>query len=141
MQQNSTGALSVDVSNDGKYIRNLSCALYDGDTELSAYTTTDVGAGYKIDVGDETKVVKITAKSVPYESISQYVASQSGAGTKHVELARCQIKQGVYNQDEFLPLLKYGGGYGGYVTIWSVATGSIANANFTKIAFTPWNPV
>ena len=33
------------------------------------------------------------------------------------------------------------GGYGGYVTVWSVATGSIANANFTKIAFTPWNPV
>lgn len=67
MQQNSTGALSVDVSNDGKYIRNLSCALYDGDTELSAYATTDVGAGYKIDMGTDTKVVKFTAKSVPTE--------------------------------------------------------------------------
>ena len=67
MQQNSTGALSVDVSNDGKYIRNLSCALYDGDTELSSYATTDVGAGYKIDMGTDTKVVKLTVKSTPVE--------------------------------------------------------------------------
>lgn len=70
MQQNATGALSVDVTNDGKYIRNLSCALYEGGAELSAYATTDGGAGYKIDMGDETKVVKFTAKSVPTESVA-----------------------------------------------------------------------
>lgn len=75
MQQNSTGALSVDVSNDGKYIRNLSCALYDGNTELSAYATTDVGAGFKIDMGDETKVVKFTAKSTPVECTREYILS------------------------------------------------------------------
>ena len=81
MQQNSTGALSVAVSNDGKYIRNLSCALYEGDTELSSYATTDNGVGFKIDMGDETKVVKFTAKSEPVECSAQYILSVASAST------------------------------------------------------------
>ena len=79
MQQNATGALSVDVTNVGWPIRNLSCALYEGDTELSAYATADSGAGFKIDMGAEPKVVKFTAKSTPVECSAQYVLSVSGA--------------------------------------------------------------
>ena len=33
MQQNSAGVLSVIVANNNKYIRNLSCELYDGNTK------------------------------------------------------------------------------------------------------------
>lgn len=100
MQQNATGALSVDVSNDGKYIRNLSCALYDGDTELSAYATTDVGAGYKVDVGADTKVVKFTAKSTPIESVAQTILSATGQPAQKA-LSAIQLEAGIYNQDEF----------------------------------------
>lgn len=62
MQQNSAGMLSIDVTNDGKYIRNLSCAVYDGDAEITASNY-----GYKLNVGSEPKHVRIEAKSQPYE--------------------------------------------------------------------------
>lgn len=89
MQQNSTGALSVDVSNNGKYIRNLSCSLYDGENEISAYATTDTGVGYKIDMGNETKVVKLIAKASPIVCSADYIASTTGSNRmKTVYLSR-----------------------------------------------------
>ena len=144
MQQNSTGALSVDVSNDGKYIRNLSCALYDGDTELSSYATTDVGAGYKIDMGNETKVVKFTAKSVPTEC-SASVIKTVGTGTpmKHLWASRFQLGQGTYNQDEFASVVSQfandDGGLG--MIVWIVKDNAgYSLTNLDRIAYVPKNP-
>lgn len=64
MQQNSEGVLSVHVSADGKYIRNLSCAMYEDGNEISAITD----GTYKLAVGETPHTVKITAKSTPIES-------------------------------------------------------------------------
>ena len=80
MQQNSTGLLSVDVTNDGKYIRNLSCTVYDGENEISATTTN----GYKIDVGTENKAIKVVAKSEPIISMDEYIVS-AASGTRIVQ--------------------------------------------------------
>ena len=143
MQQNSTGALSVDVSNDGKYIRNLSCALYEGDTELSAYATTDVGAGYKIDMGNETKVVKFTAKSVPTEC-SASVIKTVGTGTpiKHLWASRFQLGQGTYNQDEFASVVsQFANDAGEFGQVnWTVKDNiGYSLTNLDKIAYVPNN--
>ena len=73
MQQNSAGILSIDVTNDGKYIRNLSCAIYDGETEITASKY-----GYKVNVGTEPKHIKVSAKSVPCNSARAHIASTSG---------------------------------------------------------------
>lgn len=75
MQQNSEGVLSVNVSNDGKYIRNLSCAVYEGGNEISAIEEGDNSFGYRIDIGCDPKIVKVTANSKPYESVIEGVAS------------------------------------------------------------------
>ena len=139
MQQNTTGALSVDVSNDGKYIHNLSCALYDGDAELSAYTKTDGGAGYKIDVGDETKVVKFTAKSVPTESVYEYVAVEKAGGRVQNKALSCvQLDAGTYNQDEFYGLANRFGSYNGYIFILTPTPQTQANINVDRIMLKPW---
>ena len=139
MQQNSTGALSVDVSNDGKYIRNLSCALYDGDTELSAYATTDVGAGYKIDMGDTTKVVKFTAKSVPTECSASYVVKLGNPPAHVVAMTKFMLDTGVYNQDEFNNVAKVFGDTTGITVFLYVNGNDLSNANFQNVALRPWN--
>ena len=141
MQQNSTGALSVDVSNDGKYIRNLSCALYDGGTELSAYATTDVGAGYKIDMGDETKVVKFTAKSTPLESVYEYVAVEKAGGRLQTKALSCvQLDAGTYNQDEFYGLATQSRkSSNGIMIILYPTPQTEANINVRRIGLAPWN--
>ena len=138
MQQNSTGALSVDVSNDGKYIRNLSCALYDGDTELSAYTTTDVGAGYKVDVGADTKVVKFTAKSVPTESVAQTILSASGQVASKT-LSAIQLEAGIYNQDEFYNIANVFGSNNGHTVILIPHTSQADNINIKRIDVRKWD--
>lgn len=141
MQQNSTGALSVDVSNDGKYIRNLSCALYDGDVELSAYATTDVGAGYKIDIGNETKVVKFTAQSTPVECSAQYILSvATGTRLRSVWCDAFQLDIGTYNQDEFYGLAnRFGSSEGYFVILIPKTSQTAANINITRITLMPWN--
>lgn len=97
MQRNDTGLLSANVTNDGKYIRNLSCTLYDGDNEISA-----TNGGFKVVVGNTTKVVKIEAKSTPIMcQMGYFVSTGSGSGIKSFSLAVCQLSQGVYSQDEF----------------------------------------
>ena len=143
MQQNSTGALSVDVKNDGKYIRNLSCELYDGDTELSAYAELSSGAGYKIDMGADTKVVKLSMKSVPNEC-SASVIKTIGTGTpKQLWASRFQLDPGTYNQDEFNSVVKQ------FVTdvdefgqaIWFVKNNTdFSLTNLDRIVYIPQNP-
>lgn len=140
MQQNSTGALSVDVSNDGKYIRNLSCALYEGGAELSAYATTDGGVGYKIDIGDTTKVVKFTAKSTPLESVRSYVAVEKAGGRpQNVALSCVQLVAGTYNQDEFYGLANRFGSSNGILVSLTPSTQTAANINISRIILAPWN--
>ena len=56
MQQNETGLLKLNVTNDGKSILNLTTKVYDGETEVPS---TD--NGFKIDMGKNDKVVKVEA--------------------------------------------------------------------------------
>ena len=141
MQQNSTGALSVDVSNDGWPIRNLSCALYDGETELSAYAELSTGAGYKIDVGADTKVVKFTAKSVLTECSASYIASVGTSGPMQTTaLKQIQIDTGIYRQDEFNNVaFELGNISAGVMTMLYVSSSDLSNANFEQIRLAPWN--
>lgn len=140
LQRNQTGMLSVAISNDGKYIRNLSCQLYDGADEISASLSGDNSFGFKADVGAEPKHVKLVAKSTPYESTMEYVAVQgSGSRLQMKFFNKVQIKPGVYHQDEFLPLLKLVPN-GDMETRWVVQASGLSNTNFDNIAFTPWNP-
>ena len=138
MQQNSTGALSVSISNDGKYIRNLSCALYDGDNEISAYATGDNSAGYKIDVGDATKLVKFTAKSVPTECSAQTYVGGSG-NIKQYFCEKIQLPAGTYNQDEFQNIVDVVGLHGFQIGLWPNST-SVSAVNFSRIVLTRDNP-
>lgn len=133
MQQNQRGLLSVNMTNNGKYIRNLSCTLYDGANEISA-----TNGGFKVDVGAEPKSVKVVAKSEPMESIKEYIASYApGNRTIAQYLKRIVIPAGTYRQDEFESLKQFGT-YSGYPTILSQASGG--EANFDRIILTLWNP-
>jgi len=132
MQQNATGLLSANITNDGKYIRNLSCTMYDGANEISA---TD--GGFKVDVGAEPKHVKIEAKSTPVECSAQYIVSVSGAHrTKSVALNILQLEAGVYNQSEFYGIAKrFGNGYA------KPYASQLSNVNFHTVWFAPNNTV
>ena len=104
MQQGATGLLSATVTNNGKYIRNLSCTLHDGDNEIS---TTN--GGFKVEVGAEPKRVKVVAKSEPIESIKEYIASYNpGAKLTTQFVKRIVIPAGTYRQDEFESLKQFG---------------------------------
>lgn len=129
MQQNSAGMLSVNVTNDGKYIRNLSVDVYDGDTEIekSKY-------GYKVNIGTEPKHVKVVAKSTPEMSERQYILS-APAGTRVTSkyLIQLVLKSGVYNQDEFMPLLDGMPTNIGIAIIWATDAASLSNTMFDRI--------
>ena len=140
MQQNASGMLSVSISNDGAYIRNLSCQMYDGDNEIEATISADESFGFKVDVGTEPKHVKVVAKSEPYESTMEYVAVQGhSAKPQRKFFNKVQIKPGVYRQDEFKPLLKLVSN-DGLDTRWHVYGSGLSDTNFDNIAFIPWNP-
>ena len=100
MQQNATGLLSANITNDGKYIRNLSCMMYDGANEIEATTSADASFGFKVDVGSEPKHVKVVAKSTPIESVAQKILSATGPAASKA-LSAIQLEAGIYNQDEF----------------------------------------
>ena len=132
MQQNSTGMLSVDVTNNGWPIRNLSCALYEDGNEISASLSGESGAGYKVDVGDTYKAVKFTAKSEPIESIYQYIANTpSGNRNKQQALVYLLLPEGVYKQDEFKSLERFGDPK--MVTILNVHGYNLSSCNFGQI--------
>ncbi len=134
MQQNSAGMLSINVTNEGKYIRNLSCVVCDGETEITASKY-----GYKLNVGGEVKHVRIEAKSQPYECSAEYVLSSSGPGSKAVFLQYMQLKAGTYRQDEFQSLVRFGTN-DGLDTRLVVYGSDIGKVNFETISITPWNP-
>lgn len=136
MQQNSEGVLSVHVSNDGKYIHNLSCAMYEDGNEISAIADNT----YKLNIGETPHTVKITAKSTPIESIEKYIVSyNSGSVTKNISIPKLVLPAGVYRQDEFLPFTeKFGDKSGNMIfTDMFVSTASLSNTNFDTIQV-PW---
>lgn len=138
MQQGATGLLSANITNDGKYIRNLSCTIYDGDNEISATTSADASFGFKVDVGAEPKHVKVVAKSTPMESIKEYIASYTAFNrTLNVQLTKLVLSVGTYTQDEFLPLLSQVPANSYFQTKWAKHSGS---ANIDTIVFTTSNP-
>lgn len=138
MQQGATGLLNANVTNDGKYIRNLSCTIYDGANEISATTSADNSFGFKVDVGTEPKHVKVVAKSTPLESIKEKIASFTpGTRAFPVSLKRIVIPAGTYRQDEFESLKQFGSYDGIPIILFPVADGE---ANFNRIVLTLWNP-
>ena len=145
LQRNQTGMLSVAISNDGKYIRNLSCQLYDGADEISASLSGDNSFGFKADVGAEPKHVKLVAKSTPLESIREYVLSSTpGNRLKQYWLIQLVVPEGVYNQDEFAPILDLYNyppkPYPGVPKSLVLHGSSDGKANFKTIRLSPWNP-
>lgn len=145
MQQNATGMLSVAISNDGTYIRNLSCQMYDGDNEIEATTSADTSFGFKVDVSSEPKHVKVVAKSTPLESIREYVLSSTpGSRVKQYWLNQLVVPEGVYNQDEFAPILDLCNyppkPYPGTPKSLVLHGSSDGKANFKTIRLAPWNP-
>ncbi len=137
MQQNSVGLLSVEVDNDGKYIRNLSVSVFDGDTEISATTEN----GFKIDVGHtQPKNIKVKAIATPLDSVREIVVNQgSGQGTKSIHLNMAQIPAGTYNQDEFYVLAPKRVS-NTIATFLPVEAANLSSCNFSQIAIIPWNP-
>ena len=118
--------------------------MYDDGNEISATLSGTSGAGYKVDVGDTYKAVKFTAKATPIESIREYVlSSTSGNRTKTVNLNVLVIPEGVYKQDEFLPILDL---YDfpipesiGSIKILFINGSNLSAANFDRIVLMPPN--
>lgn len=148
MQQNQTGMLSVAISNDGKYIRNLSCEMYDGANEIQADALGDNTFGFKLDVGTEPKHVKVVAKSTPLTSTERYVVYEGTGRLRQTNSEVVQIPAGTYRQDEFLPLVKHFGYKGdivpGVTNLVPVhlylGTGDVGKANFDSLYIISWNP-
>lgn len=130
MQSNSTGLLKLNVTNGGKSIRNLTTKVYDGETEVPS---TD--NGFKIDLGKNDKVVKVEAKSTLVMCEWEDAIPEGNRRIQQIKLKRLQLDTGVYNQDEFYELSKYGDANGYYVT-WDVDSGT---TNFKHILIQPWN--
>jgi len=85
MQQNTAGVLSVNVTRNGGYIRNLSCQMFDGETEISACSAGD--KGFKLDIGDTPKHYTVKATATPYECSAAYVAKRGSGSTSPRALA------------------------------------------------------
>lgn len=87
MQQNTAGVLSVDVTRNGEYIRNLSCQIFDGETEIPACSAGD--KGFKLDIGDTPKYYTVKATATPIESVAQYIVKNgtNRLGTKALSCA------------------------------------------------------
>lgn len=134
MQQNETGLLKLNVTNDGKSIRNLTTKVYDGETEVPS---TD--NGFKIDMGKNDKVVKIEAKSTPIMSEWEEIASHTtGNRMKTFYLSRLQLPAGTYKQEELLSLADKVSPDG--VEYWYCnAVNNVVTSNCSFIAFY-WHP-
>ena len=102
MQQNSTGLLKLNVTNDGKSISNLSCIVYDGETEVPS-----TGNGFKIDMGKNDKVVKIEAKSEAIVcTFQKLVQNGSDKRSSQVFFSYMQLPAGTYRQEDLYEGLK-----------------------------------
>lgn len=134
MQQNTAGVLSVNVTKNGDYIRNLSCQMFDGETEISACSAGD--KGFKLDIGDTPKHYTVKATATPIECSNEYIASYaSGTRVFPFTLNVLQLKAGTYKQDEFLNIVDKFGGIMGSIISLSAASGSDHSlyANFDSI--------
>ena len=102
MQQNSTGLLKLNVTNDGKSISNLSCIVYDGETEVPS-----TGNGFKIDMGKNEKIVKIEAKSESIVCTFQKLV-QNGSDKRPSQefFSYMQLPVGTYRQEDLYEGLK-----------------------------------
>jgi len=137
MQQNTTGVLSVNVTNDGWIIHNLSCQLFDGENEISACVQGDYGAAFKIEVGDTDKAVMVKAKATPIESVASYFASSgSGSATKSFALSCVQLEAGTYRQDEFYNVMTKFASSAGMIVDLRVNYTDLSNANFGVMRIT-----
>ena len=102
MQSNSTGLLKLNVTNDGKSIRNLTTKVYDGETEVPS---TD--NGFKIDMGKNEKVVKIEAKSEAIVcTFQKLVQNGSDRRPSQVFFSCMQLPVGTYRQEDLYEGLK-----------------------------------
>ena len=138
MQQNSLGLLSVDVERNDWPIRNLSCTLLDGDNEISACLSGESGAGFKLDVGEDVKAVKLVAKSTPIECSAQYVVSLGTGPASPKAVARAQLEAGTYRQDEFNGIRdKFADRENGIMTNFFVHADDYSNANFGLMVINP----
>lgn len=134
MQQNATGVLSVNVTKNGEYIRNLSCQVFDGETEIPAGDK-----GFKLDIGDTPKHYTVKASATPIECVAQYVANAgSGSALRTLALSAVQLEAGTYMQDEFASVInKFASPQGMKVTL-VVHRDDLSNANFDRMTITHW---
>lgn len=108
MQQNATGILNVTVKNDGKYIRNMTCKVYDSNTEISATSESGGTFGFKLNVGTESKNLKVVATSTPLESTAKSVINiGTGKRVQQKPAIKMQIPAGTYSQTEFIPAMQF----------------------------------
>lgn len=139
MQQNTAGVLSVNVTKNGNYIRNLSCQMFDGETEISACSAGD--KGFKLDIGDTPKYYTVKATATPYECSAEYILSapEGTSRMKQAWLTKIQLKAGTYRQDEFYSLIRFGD-KSGVITILIPHGSDQSKVNFSRINILPWNP-
>lgn len=138
MQQNTVGVLSVNVTKNGNYIHNLSCQMFDGETEISACSAGD--KGFKLDIGDTPKHYTVKATATPIESVAQYIVKNGTTrlGTKALSCA--QLPAGVYRQDEFYGLAeRFGDKSGSSIRFLTTTAATRDNVNFFKIGLMPLN--
>lgn len=75
----------MSMTNNGKYIRDLSVSVFDGDTEIQPETEY----GFPVEVGTDAKNVKVVAKSEPIMSEwEEIVSSTDGNRAKNFLLKR-----------------------------------------------------
>ena len=136
MQKNATGMLNVTVANDGKYVRNMTCKVYDGATEISPVSESGSTYSFALDIGAETKNLKVVATATPLESTQEYIESYTPGGKRNISLwlNKLVIPAGTYRQDEFEPLKRFGD-YSGFMNVLAPASGGDANFDRITIQF------
>ena len=138
MQQNTTGALLVRASKDEHTLRNATIKLYDGETEIEPYYTEGDYAMFKIDMGQETKNLKLKVEATPYTSTAKYLVNSGTGPVAHTYCELVQIPAGTYQQDEFMSLVRFGS-FQGISTILYSPADQANNANANRINLMPWN--
>lgn len=137
MQQNTAGVLSVNVTKNGNYIRNLSCQMFDGETEISACSAGD--NGFKLDIGDTPKHYMVKATATPYECSASYVAKRGSGSASPKALAQIQLETGIYRQDEFNNVaFQLGDANTGSTKHLYVHNDDVGNVNFKYVLLKPW---
>lgn len=138
MQQNTTGALLVKATKDEHTLHNATIKLYDGETEIEPYATEGDYAIFKVDMGQETKNLKLKVEATPYTSTEKYCVNAGTGTVKQSYCEKIQIPAGTYQQDEFMSLVQFGN-YQGIPTVLYTPADQTNNANVNRIRLMPWN--